>query len=602
MTLFENSWRDGFQFFERIYNEDLKKSVKREIKNIYEWYDKSSNGLYTHILDDSIRLEKKLSSSSKDGRDKYGFLDPIYKNIKDNYWNKDSYNLKPRIWYLDIETRSSRSYINVGSDTQFKIRHKDTLQETDSTVKAVQEQFFDYDEELYEYFDKIDKTWKDLKTSIYFERVTGFPIPEKATEEISLMQFYDNKSNVMFVLGLKDWVHKDKYKFDFEVKFIKCNDEIHLIETYLNIFQKLDPLIIYAWNGNGFDYPYIHNRLKKLKFDVNRLSNYGSVQYSENEFMGRKEFKFNANGHYYVDLMEVYKKFTYGTVTSYGLENIANLELGETKIPHTEYAAFDDFYTGKYIIPTNPNETQLNSDIYKAAINGNTDLVRELAYSEFVYYGCTDTYLIKRIDEKLNFTALMNMISSKMGVQISDSLGTVKPWSQYICNLASLNNQILPERKEFDSPNVVGGYVREPNIGKHKWVLSADVNSMYPLLGMVGFNMSPETYIDKHKLSPELKEIVLRLFNNQNESERFHITESEWDYIKTILNRDNVTLAINGAVFKKDKLGILPGTVQQIYNDRKVAKKTMFKYEQQKILIKEILSRKKAEKEANESK
>ena len=80
-----------------------------------------------------------------------------------------------------------------------------------------------------------------------------------------------------------------------------------------------------------------------------------------------------------------------------------------------------------------------------------------------------------------------------MGVQISDSLGTVKPWSQYICNLALLNNQVMPPRKEFDAPNVVGGYVREPVVGKHKWTLSADVNSMYPLLGMVGFNMSPET-------------------------------------------------------------------------------------------------------------
>lgn len=150
----------------------------------------------------------------------------------------------------------------------------------------------------------------------------------------------------------------------------------------------------------------------------------------------------------------------------------------------------------------------------------------------------------------------------------------------------------MPMCKEFNPPNVVGGYVREPNVGKHKWTLSADVNSMYPLLGMVGFNMSPETYLAKNELSTELRDIVLTMFNDQNEADRFKIKDEQWDYIKSILKRDNVSLGINGAAFKKDKLGIIPETVQQIYNDRKKAKKTMFLYERQKLLIKEIIKTK----------
>ena len=527
MKKFEATWREGFKFYERYFDTDLNKSVSSQIDLPYEWYEPASKGLYTSILDETIKLEKK-QGNAKQGRDHYGFLDPMYRNIRDNYWNKDAYNIDPRIWYLDIETR-------VGTCS------------------------------------------------------TGFPVPEKALEPISLMQFYDNKAKVMFVLGLRDWKHEKDYEFDYEVKYVKCNDEIHLLEMFLNIFNKLDPLMIYAWNGSGFDYPYIYNRLKNLGMDVNRLSNYGSVEYSENMFQGRLEFKLKVDGHFFIDLMEVYKKFTFAPRPSYALDTIAEIELKENKVQHPEYAGFDDFYTGKYITPENPSEEQRNSKIYQEAVKGNTEEVKELAHSEFVYYGIKDTYLIERIDRKLNFTALMNMIAEKMGVQVGDSTGTVKPWSQYILNKSMQDMQVMPPRKENEQPHVVGGYVRDPNKGKHKWVLSADVNSMYPLLGMVGFNMSPETFIPKFKLPSELRDIVLQYFNDQEESKRLGLPKEVWNKTTQLLQEHNLALGINGAVFNKNKLGMVPEMVQDIYDSRKQAKKTMFKYQQQKILINKIL-------------
>lgn len=534
MKLFESSWRDGFQFFERVYDTDLKKSIKRELNSTYEWYEPKSNGLYSYILDENVKLDKKISNSPKDGRDKYGFLDPLYKNIRDNYWNKNAYNLKPRIFYLDIETR-------VGINS------------------------------------------------------TGFPVPEKAAEEICLMQFYDNYSETMFVLGNREWKHKNDYNLGYNIQYIACKDEIELLETYLKIFQKLDPLIIYAWNGDGFDYPYIFNRLKNLGFDTNRLSNYGNVTLSQNEFQGRIEFKFKCDGNHYIDLMKIYKKFTFKPRASYSLNSIAEVELKDKKVTHTEYEKFDDFYSGNYMIPKNPTEEQKNSRIYKEAIAGNISEVKELAYSEFVYYGIKDTYLIKRIDDNLKFTQLQFMIAEKMGVLLSDATGTVKPWSQYISNKSYLDNKIMPFKKDNPHPNVVGGYVKDPIKGKHKWILSADVNSMYPLLGMVGFNMSPETYIPKCNLPPELKETVLKYFNSQDEEKALNVDSETWKQIQKQLVNNNMSLAINGAVFSKDKLGMIPEMVLEIYDGRKAAKKTMLQFQQQKVTIKEILERKKNE-------
>ena len=217
MKLFEATWRDDFNFFERYYDTESKTSKKEKINLQYEWFEESSFGTYSFILNNDIKLIKK-EGRFKNSSEKYGFLDPMYRNIRDNYWNKDAYNLDPNIWYLDIETR-------VGTCS------------------------------------------------------TGFPVPEKAAEPISLMQFFDTSKNIMIVLGLRDWVHEKDYKFDFEVKYFKCKNETHLLETFIELFKKLDPLIIYAWNGKGFDFPYIHNRMLNLGMDPNLLSNYGKIKY-----------------------------------------------------------------------------------------------------------------------------------------------------------------------------------------------------------------------------------------------------------------------------------------------------------------------------------
>lgn len=525
--LFESAWKDGWDYYERVFNPDTKKSIVRKTDNKWEYYSASSTGIYSYLIDSNIKLTKQLSSSQKDTRDQYGVMDPLYKNIRDNYWSQNKYNLKPRVWYLDIETRATK----------------------------------------------------------------GFPEPQIADQEITLIQIFDSFSDTVILLGQKEFKHQENYKFDYKFKYINCGCEVTLLNTYFKLFKELNPLFIYAWNGLGFDYPYMYTRLKNLGMDVNLLSNYGEVKYSHDydKDNDKHTFKLDARGHFYIDMMDVYKKFILSPRDSYSLENIATVELNEHKVDHSEYATFDDFYLGNYILPDNPTEHQKSMPIYKAAMNNDLELMRELGHAEFCYYGYKDPVLIYRLDKKLNFTAIMNSIADRMGVMVSDTLGTVKPWSQYLSNVALQMNLIMPPRQEFEKPDIVGGFVKDPTTGLHYWCMSADVNSMYPLLGMVGFNMSPETFIPIFKLSPEMREIVQRFFNDQDESKRFEITKNEWDYIKEIAKRDNVSIGINGAIFDKSKLGIIPRLVQEIYNGRKQAKKTMFKFEQRKVLIKDIL-------------
>ena len=58
-----------------------------------------------------------------------------------------------------------------------------------------------------------------------------------------------------------------------------------------------------------------------------------------------------------------------------------------------------------------------------------------------------------------------------------------------------------------------------------------------------------------------------------------------------LLQKYNYSLGINGAIFSKDKLGMIPKLVTEIYSSRKAAKKKQFQYEKQKILIKEIIAK-----------
>ena len=69
----------------------------------------------------------------------------------------------------------------------------------------------------------------------------------------------DSKNLEMYVLGLRPWEPESDYPLDYNVKYLNCKDEVQLLEAFLKVFKALDPLIIYAWNGEGFDYPYLYN-------------------------------------------------------------------------------------------------------------------------------------------------------------------------------------------------------------------------------------------------------------------------------------------------------------------------------------------------------
>lgn len=606
---FEATWREGWETYERVFDTILNRSVKRIIDKRAEFFVPSSMGNYRSVLDNNLRLDKRFGTY-KQGSSEFGFQGAAQHHIRDSYWNEDNskskYNTDIAIWYIDIETRSG-----VAFEHYYPVNHKVELKKPDGSIEIttagdVRERFKDLTPRGYQILENGE--YSSFSNSRLMKRIGGFPEPDLANEEISMFQILCTKTNTMFLLGTKEWVHMDRYlkygdnaryageheeiELPFEVRYLNCGDEIKLIEAFLALYERLDPLLLLAWNGCGFDYPYIFNRMKKLGLDTDKLSNYNGCSYREGEFQGRKEFTVKPDGHFWMDLKEIYIKFDFGNHADYTLDTIAYDELKDRKVDHDEYITFDDFYTGNYNKPDNPTEDQKRMLVYKAACESNDSEVRDLGYSEFVWYGLKDTWLLKRIDDKRKFTDAMLMISSMTGTELSDSLGTVRIWSQYLSNLLMKRNLVLPPKEEHPTPQVVGGYVADPVKGKHEWVMSVDVNSMYPLLGMVGSNMSPETYIQPHDVPAELQDYIRMYYNTQDETNILELDTNIKESVSELLRKYNISLGINGACFSQKEVGIVPQTVKDIYLNRKEAQKKLRALQSKQIAVEDAIRKK----------
>ena len=94
----------------------------------------------------------------------------------------------------------------------------------------------------------------------------------------------------------------------------------------------------------------------------------------------------------------------------------------------------------------------------------------------------------------------------------------------------------------------------------HKWVMSFDLNSLYPHL-IMQYNLSPETLVSGDFMKDLDVDTVLK-------------------GVKLNLP-DNTTITPNGALYRKDIKGFLPEMMQEIYDDRTIYKKKMLDAKQQ---------------------
>ena len=136
-----------------------------------------------------------------------------------------------------------------------------------------------------------------------------------------------------------------------------------------------------------------------------------------------------------------------------------------------------------------------------------------------------------------------------------DVYSQVRMWDTIIYNYLSDKNLVVPPRKgSKKDEKYAGAYVKEPIPGKYDWVVSFDLNSLYPHL-IMQYNISPETLREARHPSASVEGFL-------NEEVKI-----DGDY----------AVCANGAQYRKDVRGFLPELMDKMYNERVIFKKRMLK-------------------------
>ena len=358
---------------------------------------------------------------------------------------------------------------------------------------------------------------------IEVECENGFPNPELASEPLLSITIKNHSNKQIMVWGMENF-HTDRE----DITYVQCENETHLIQEFLAFWESNRPDIITGWNTEFFDIPYICNRILNVldEKSLKRLSPWGSVSSRDMYSQGRTHQLYDIQGVSHLDYYDLYRKFTYTNQESYRLDHIAFVELGERK-EGNPYETFRDWYTKDY--------------------------------QSFIEYNITDVELVDKLEDKMKLIELCLTMAYDSKVNYMDVLGSVKYWDMIIYNHLRKKNIVIPQKKENKkSEKYEGAYVKDPQVGEHKWVMSFDLNSLYPHL-IMQYNISPETLYAKKSLWKKPR--VEDLLNSK-------VDTSE-------LKSKGVTLTPNGALFKTNKKGFLPEIMQTMYDDRVKYKKLM---------------------------
>ena len=127
-------------------------------------------------------------------------------------------------------------------------------------------------------------------------------------------------------------------------------------------------------------------------------------------------------------------------------------------------------------------------------------------FQKFCDYNIKDTHLVCRLEEKLNLISLCITIAYKARVNFAEAFGSVAIWDALIYNELRKQNIVIPPKKDNEKlRQIEGAFVKDPIVGLHNWVVSFDLNSLYPHI-MMQYNMSPETVIDREQRYKQLLE------------------------------------------------------------------------------------------------
>ena len=403
----------------------------------------------------------------------------------------------------------------------------------------------------------------DIETD--FNQEKGFAPPEDPFNSVTAVSVHLSWLSRTICLAIKpDTLTKEQAqevcdKFDDTILF---DTEAQMLEAFLDLIDDAD--ILTGWNSEGFDIPYMVNRVARVlsKSHTRRFCLW--EQYPKKrtfERFGAENETFDLLGRVHLDYMQLYRKYTYHEMHSYSLDAIGEYELAERKVDYE--GTLDQLY---------------NND-----------------FETFIAYSRQDVDLLVRLDAKLQFIDLANVLAHSNTVLLQTTMGAVAQTDQAIVNEAHERGFIVPDKKfDKDTTQAAGAYVADPKRGMHKWIGSMDLNSLYPSI-IRACNMSTETIVGqvRHTFTRELLEKAktvpeawegrfatpeYELVMDKDQAELMHIDFENGETFEAtgaeiyevIFNSGQPwIISANGTIFTYEKKGIIPGLLERWYAERK---------------------------------
>jgi DNA polymerase elongation subunit (family B) len=348
----------------------------------------------------------------------------------------------------------------------------------------------------------------------------------------------DSSTYYVFALGDK-WEHNRD-----DVEFNSYETEEELLKDFIYIWNQCDLNVISGWNSYKFDLPYIYHRLNRL-FDSKEAGNVLSPWYgycengiapitdtikskSSKDGYGRPFAYIEILGITQMDYMILYKKFTFKEQERYSLNHISYVELDEKKIDYSEH---DNLY-----------------NLYRND------------YAKFVEYNVKDVELIERLDDKLGLIDIALTITMMAKSRHADYDTSLSPITSWIFSDLVDNKIVMPPKRNTHRGDLVGGYVSDPIVGRHEYVGSFDLNSLYPSI-IRSLNLSPET---KRHTIPNIT--VNSWLKNGHKSLK-----------DDVLLPEQLSVSANGLTFDTSKPGVFPKLTKGLYETRSSEKNKMIK-------------------------
>jgi DNA polymerase elongation subunit (family B) len=429
---------------------------------------------------------------------------------------------------------------------------------------------------IYEFLDSLPESERDEifefnLPKIYFidietEIVDGFPeaadikdqdgnlVKEGAsTRVLSISIVYEDK---IILLGLKDMPEDmqeriknntnkyfEKFGSDYKFKYVKYDDEFDMLYAF---FHKMVPKmpILTGWNFLNYDWLYLVNRSRKISKWANGKEykidpSVASLTKKINKMWGT-EFEVPAHRMIF-DYMQLY-------------------EICDTSIKVKESSSLD-FVSSKLV------------GVDKIKYTGSLQKLYEDDFETFMYYNAVDSVLVQKIHEARNYISIIYAISSLAKIRIVDvvsqmnnALGSLAITEGVLRNkFREMDNIVLFRDEKGDAESTIaGGWVKDPVVGMNQHVVTYDFASLYPTTQRQFF-IAPETFIGV-----------------QDENDKSKCTNGR------LIDLDKYVLCVNGAVFEKRVSPTLT-MLEDVYADRKKAKKTMMdKKEELKEITDEI--------------